>query len=67
MCIITENIDAVGLFPHDLHAVDALVEVGHFERAVRVFCQTVCLQPPATVAPELTVHAVKQPKQRNYL
>ena len=59
LAIQTEDVDSVWIFPHDLDAVDAFVEVSDFERLVVVFFDTVRLETVTTVAPEVAVHAVK--------
>ena len=58
---VTEDVDAVGIFSHDLNAVDALVEVGDLEGLVVVLLDAVRLQTMSTVAAEVAVDAVEEP------
>ena len=58
--IRTENVDSVWILSHDLHAVDAFVEVGDFEGLVVMFFDTVRLETVTTVAAEVAVHAVEE-------
>ena len=60
LAIQTEDVDSVWIFPHDLHAVDAFVEVGDFEGLVVMFFDTMRLETVTTVAAEIAVHAVKE-------